>query len=85
MTRGVTGGYCRRVFCHVLKRLREAKGLTQTQLARRAKVTRPYVTMLESGAKKAPSLETLRRLARALGVSVSALIEPEGPRRGARR
>lgn len=58
----------------VLRRLREAKGLTQTELARRAKITDEYVSMLESGAKWNPSLMVLQRLAKALGVSVGELI-----------
>jgi XRE family transcriptional regulator of biofilm formation len=47
----------------VLKKLREVEGLTQEELARRAKVTRPYLTMLETGAKRNPSLAILKRLA----------------------
>jgi transcriptional regulator with XRE-family HTH domain len=59
----------------MVKRLREAQGLTQADLAKRAKVTRPYITMLESGARKAPSLPMLKRLAKALGVPVTELLE----------
>lgn len=49
--------------------------MTQEQLAAKAKVTRPYLTMLETGAKKNPSLEILKRLAKALGVPVTELLE----------
>ena len=59
----------------VLTTLRTAKGMTQEQLAARAKVSRAYVAVLEAGHRKNPSLEILRRLARALGVSVTALVE----------
>lgn len=59
----------------MLKALREAKGLTQAELAKRAKVTRPYITMLEQGVRRGPSLATLRRLARALGVPVTELLK----------
>ncbi len=65
----------------VLRRLRGAKGLTQAELARRAKITDEYVSMLESGAKQNPSLAVLRRLAKALGVSVAELLEKGGTRR----
>ena len=58
----------------VLRRLREAKGLTQTELAKRAKITDEYVSMLESGAKRNPSFEVLKRLAKALGISVGELL-----------
>ncbi len=59
----------------VLKTLREAKGLTQEQLAKKAEVTRPYITMLEGGTKKNPSLATLRRIAKALKVKVGELLK----------
>jgi len=58
----------------VIKKLREAKGLTQEQVAKQAKVTKNYITMLERGARKSPSLPVLRRIAKALGVPPSALL-----------
>ncbi len=58
----------------VLKELRETRGLTQDQLAKKAKVARPYITMLEGGVKRNPSLATLRRLAKALKVKVGELL-----------
>ena len=59
----------------VIRRLREAQGLTQIELARRAKVSQGYVAALEGGIKKNPSLPTLKRLAKALDVNVAALLE----------
>ena len=59
----------------VLKTCREKKGMTQVQLAKKAKVTQAYLAMLEGGAKKNPSLATLRRLAKALKVPVGELLE----------
>lgn len=58
----------------MVKRLREAKGMTQAELAKKAKVTRPYITMLEQGKRKAPSLPVLGRVAKALGVPVTGLL-----------
>jgi len=58
----------------MVKRLREAQGMTQADLAKKAKVKRPYITMIESGARKAPSVAVLRRLAKALGVPVTELL-----------
>jgi transcriptional regulator with XRE-family HTH domain len=58
-----------------IKRLREAKGLSQKALGTRAKVTDAYVAMLETGKRKNPSLPVLQRLARALGVPMTALLE----------
>lgn len=64
-----------RTMSAVLRTLRLSKRLTQEQLARRAKIARGYLAGLESGARKNPSLPVLRRLARALGVSVTELLE----------
>lgn len=71
----------------MLRALREAKGLTQERLAARAKVARPYITMLETGAKKNPSLALLKRLSKALNVTVADLIWEGKPawRRAGRR
>jgi XRE family transcriptional regulator of biofilm formation len=59
----------------VLKRMREEKGWTQRDLAKQAKVTPGYVAQLEMGIRKNPSLEMLKRLAKALDVPVTALLE----------
>jgi transcriptional regulator with XRE-family HTH domain len=58
----------------VLRATREEKGLTQLELARRAKVTNVYLSLLESGKKKNPSLDVLKRIAKALGVPVTELL-----------
>jgi transcriptional regulator with XRE-family HTH domain len=58
----------------VLKTRRETKGLTQVELAKRARITQSYLAELETGEKKNPSLPVLRRLAKALGVPVTALL-----------
>jgi len=59
----------------VLKTLRHEKGMTQDEVARRAKVTKPYLSQLETRVRKNPSLPVLKRLAKALGVPVTALLE----------
>jgi len=59
----------------VLREHRESKGLSQVELAKRAKVGRTYLVKLESGDKKNPSLQILKSLARALGVPVTELLE----------
>ena len=48
--------------------------MTQEQVAKRAGVTKQYVTMLDRGARKAPTLPVLQRLAKALGVPVTELL-----------
>jgi transcriptional regulator with XRE-family HTH domain len=58
-----------------LKALRTQRGLSQEVLAKRVKVTQPYLAMLESGAFKNPTLDVLKRLAKALRCRVSELVE----------
>jgi len=59
----------------VIKALRQQRGWTQRELARRVHVTDEYVGMLETGKRKNPSLALLKRLAKALGVPVAELLE----------
>ena len=59
----------------VLRTLRKEMGLTQEELSEKARVERSYLAKLESGAKVNPSLEVLKRLAKALRVDVTALLE----------
>jgi putative transcriptional regulator len=58
----------------MLKALRLERGYRQIDLAKRAKVTNVYLSQLENGRKKNPSLAVLRRLAKALGVPVTELL-----------
>jgi transcriptional regulator with XRE-family HTH domain len=57
-----------------LKRLRQAQQLSQQALADKAGISREYLARLE-GARQDPTLGTLEKLAKALRVKVSALIE----------
>ena len=57
-----------------LKRLRVRKGLSQDALARKADITREYVNKLEAG-RYDPTVGVLKRLAKALGVPVTELLE----------
>jgi len=66
-----------------LHALRVAKGLTQQELAGRAKITVSYVSMLERG-NRSPPLETLEVLAKALKVPPLQLLEPARARPGRR-
>ena len=63
----------------ILRELREARGLTQAQLAERAQIALSYVTLIEAahGQHTAPPRQILDRLARALGVPVKRLQETE--------
>ena len=60
-------------FAANLRRLRHERGLTQAELARKAKVALSYVGRLES-AQSAPGIDLADKLAAALGVSPSELI-----------
>ncbi len=57
-----------------IKRLREAKGLSQEKLARLADVANNTLIKMESGENKNPTLETLKKVAKALDISVDELI-----------
>jgi XRE family aerobic/anaerobic benzoate catabolism transcriptional regulator len=59
----------------VLRRLRKTKGLSQKDLAKKARVSQPYLSQLEAGTYKNPSIEVLKRFAKAIGVPVTALLE----------
>lgn len=59
-----------------IKALREARGLTQEQLARRAQLSRPYLANVEVGRKRL-SVRAAARVAAALAVPQIALIAPE--------
>jgi XRE family transcriptional regulator of biofilm formation len=58
-----------------MKALRVKRGLSQTEVAKHSGVTRFYVSQLESGLRKNPSLPVLKRIAKALGVPVTELLE----------
>ena len=57
-----------------LRQLRDERGWTQAQLARRAQISRVYVAMLETQAAD-PRLSIVVRLAKALGVKIGALVD----------
>ena len=58
-----------------IKRLREAKGLSQEKLARLADVANNTLIKMESGENQNPTLDTLKKVAKALDVSVDNLIK----------
>jgi transcriptional regulator with XRE-family HTH domain len=53
-----------------VRSLREARGLSQSELARRVGSTQPAVARLEAGGV-APTIETLERIAEALGLELA--------------
>jgi transcriptional regulator with XRE-family HTH domain len=72
-------------FAERLRRLREAAGLTQEELAERAGLTPDAIGVLERGARRHPYPNTVRALADALGLSSDerAAFIASIPKRGA--
>ena len=61
------------MFGDILRALREDAGLTQEELAARARIHRTYVSLLERD-KKSPTLDVLFRICAAIGVNASEFI-----------
>ena len=57
-----------------LRRLREAKGLSQEQFADEAGIHRTYVSDLERGSRN-PTIRVVDRVAKALGVTASDILK----------
>ena len=53
--------------------LRHNHGMTQEQLAKLIGVTQQYIQLIESGKRK-PTIELVKKIASALGVTVSDLV-----------
>jgi transcriptional regulator with XRE-family HTH domain len=60
-----------------IRRLREAQGLTQAALAQRAGLSRMHVIRIEGDAIS-PTLDTLAKVAGALGVTVQRVLLRRG-------
>ena len=59
----------------IVRDLREARGLTQAQLAEKAQVALSYILVIESEQPGNPSRQVLHRIARALDVPAKRLLE----------
>lgn len=60
-----------------LRKLREKKGLSQDRLAKLADVANNTIIKIEQGDNRNPTLETLKKIANALDVSIDKLIKGE--------
>jgi len=58
-----------------LRKLREKKDLSQDRLAKLADVANNTIIKIEQGENKNPTLETLKKIAKALEVSIDELIK----------
>jgi transcriptional regulator with XRE-family HTH domain len=57
-----------------LRKTREARGLSQREVARRANLTNTVVARIESGATPSPGVETIWKLETALGEPGACLL-----------
>lgn len=57
-----------------LRKARHEAGLSQRQAARASEVHYTSICLIETGKRPNPSIQTLGKLARAYGVSVSSLV-----------
>ncbi len=58
-----------------LKKLREQKGLSQDRLAKLADVANNTIIKIEDGKNQNPTLDTLKKIAKALEVNIDELIK----------
>jgi len=58
-----------------IKKYRAKLGLTQDDLAKKADIKDTTLTKVESGVVNKPSVQTMAKIAKALGVSIEELIK----------
>ena len=58
-----------------IKKYRKEKGLSQDKLARLADVAHATIIKIESGGIQSPTIDTVQKIAKVLGVSVENLIK----------
>lgn len=63
-----------KIFGENVRRIRKAKGMTQVELANLCDVERGNMTRIEKGNTN-PTLETMRKIAKALNVPVAELVK----------
>lgn len=59
----------------IVKRLREKTGLSQEKLARLADVSNNTIINIEAGKQDNPTIETLKKIAKALNMPIEDLIK----------
>lgn len=63
----------------LIRRTREAQGLSQIALARKAEIPQGFLSLIENGKRENVSIPTLKRLAAALGVPIADLLTDSTP------
>lgn len=61
-----------------IRRIRESRGLNLTDLAKRCRISKAYLSQLENGHNSRPSAEFIVRICRALGCPVDAVLGKRG-------
>jgi transcriptional regulator with XRE-family HTH domain len=59
-----------------IRQLRESRGMTQSRLQARSRVSRSYLSRIESG-QMTPSIGTLEKISEALGIGLNRFFVPE--------
>lgn len=70
---GKSSGTLELAFGAALRRVRLAAGMTQEQLGLESGVQRNFISLIETGQNQ-PTINTISRLARALGMKASQLV-----------
>jgi transcriptional regulator with XRE-family HTH domain len=66
--------FLREIVAENIRKLRIQEGLTQVELAKKAKLTDVYISRVEQNAKNL-TLDSVEQIANALGVPITSLIE----------
>lgn len=74
----------REILAFNLRKLRQARGLSQEELAHRADIDRTYISSLERSVYAA-GIDVVDRLARVLGVEAADLLTPPLGRSGSKK
>ena len=59
----------------IIRKLRKEKGLSQEKLARLSDVSNNTIVNIEAGKQKNPTIDTIRKIAKALDVSLEDLLK----------
>jgi DNA-binding XRE family transcriptional regulator len=60
-----------------IKALREKRHISLSELARQVEISKGYLHEMESGGTEAPSVHIVARIAKALGVTIEELLDPQ--------
>jgi len=66
-----------------VKMRREELGIYQSELAERTSLSKQYISLIEQGVKKTPSLTTLKKLAKVFNCTLDDLVEDDETERKA--